>query len=131
MHVLLATKNSDLRLSIELLLSQELGVSIVGTASETEGLLALIESTNPDIVFVDWDLPGRPVAKLLSKKSISRKRTRFIVLCTRPEMKDQARQAGADVCLVKGDTPDELLTVFQQTRNELRAKIGESESNKE
>ncbi len=131
MHVLLATKHPDLRLSIELLLSQEPGVSIVGSASETEGLLALIKSTNPDIVIVDWDLPGRPVAKLLSKKSISRDRTRFIVLCTRPEMKNQARQAGADVCLVKGDTPDELLTVFQQTRNELRAKTTESKSEKE
>lgn len=131
MHVLLATKHPDLRLSIELLLSQEPGTTIVGTASETEGLLALIKSTSPDIVILDWDLPGRPVAKLLSKKSISRDRTRFIVLCTRPEMKNQARQAGADVCLVKGDTPDELLTVFQQTRNELRAKTTESKSEKE
>lgn len=131
MNVLLATKHPDLRLSIELLLSQEPGVAIVGTASETEGLLALIKSTSPDIVILDWDLPGRPVAKLLSKKSISRDRTRFIVLCTWPELKDQVRQAGADVCLVKGDAPDELLTVFQQTRNELRAKTTEFKNEKD
>jgi DNA-binding NarL/FixJ family response regulator len=131
MHVLLASEHPDLRLSIELLLSQEPGVSIVGSASETEGLLALIKSTNPDIVILDWDLPGRPVAELLAKKSISRDRTRFIVLCTRPELKNQARQAGADFCLVKGDTPDELLAVVQQTRNKLRTKIDESKSEKE
>ena len=41
MRVLLADQRPDVRLSLAILLGKEPGVSIVGSASETEGLLAL------------------------------------------------------------------------------------------
>jgi DNA-binding NarL/FixJ family response regulator len=125
MFVLPATEHPDLRLSIELLLSEEPGVTIVGAASETEGLLALIRSSNPDIVILDWDLPGRPVARLLAEARASDSQVRFIVLCPQPEVQEQARQAGADAYVVKGSPPEQLLAVFRKTRILAKSAAGE------
>jgi DNA-binding NarL/FixJ family response regulator len=131
MHVLLATEYADLRLSMELLLSEEPGVTIAGTASEAAGLLGLIGSTHPDIVILDWDLPGRSAPDLLAQASDLWGRARFIVLSALPDVREQARQAGAAAFVVKGDPPEQLLLAFRQTRKELMAVTEESESRKE
>ena len=120
MHVVLATEKTDLRLSIELLLSEEPGVSIAGTASETEGLLALINSTKPEIVILDWMLPGRPAAGILAEAKKAHSSIKFIALAGRLEIADQARQAGADAVVVKGDPPERLITEFRRIRTQVR-----------
>jgi DNA-binding NarL/FixJ family response regulator len=115
MRVLLATPDTDLRLSIELLLSEEPGVVIAGVASETEGLLALITSTKPDIVILDWDLPDRPPADRLFQASQLKSRPRFIVLGSSLAAQEETQQAGAMALVVKGEPPEQLLAVYQQT----------------
>ena len=53
MHVLLASQDPNLRLAFELLLHEEPGLIIVGAVSETEGLIALVRTTCPDLALVD------------------------------------------------------------------------------
>jgi len=131
MHVLLATEYADLRLSMELLLSEEPGVTVAGTASEAAGLLGLIGSVHPDIVILDWELPGRSTPDLLAQASDLWSQARFIILGARPEIREQARQAGAAAFVVKGDPPEQLLLAFRRTRREIMAIAEESESRKE
>ena len=131
MRVLLATKFADLRLSIELLLSEEPGVTIVGTASEAEGLLGLVGSAHPDIVVLDWDLPGSPAPDLLARASAIWERARFIILGGRAEIREQARQAGAAAFVLKGSPPEQLQAAFRRTRGALMTIPEESESRKE
>jgi DNA-binding NarL/FixJ family response regulator len=50
-----------------MLLKQEPGVNVVGTVSEAESLLALVKTTRPDLVFLDWELPGdQAIAEIVS-----------------------------------------------------------------
>lgn len=121
MRVLMATEHADLRLSIELLLSEEPGITLVGAASETEGLHALINSTDPDIVILDWDLPGRPMPDLLSESHRLNARLKFILLVATLDLKDVALHVGADTTVVKGGPPDLLLAAFRKTREQIRA----------
>jgi DNA-binding NarL/FixJ family response regulator len=123
---LLAVPDTDLRLSIELLLSEEPGVVIAGVASETEGLLALIASTKPDIVILDWDLPGRPAADRLIQTSLIPDQPQFIVLGSRLAAREEARQAGMTAFVVKGEPPELLLTAYRQTKMEIRILAGHS-----
>ena len=50
MDIVLASQEYDLRLALEMLFREEPGAAVVGTASESEGLLALIQSTRPNLV---------------------------------------------------------------------------------
>ena len=131
MRVLLATKFADLRLSIEVLLSEEPGVTIVGAASEAEGLLGLIGSAHPDIVVMDWGLPGLPAADILARASAIWERAKFIILGGRPEIREQAHRAGAAAFVVKGGPPEQLQAAFRRTRGALMTVPEQSESRKE
>lgn len=128
MKILLATKDPSLRISLELALSDEPSVTLVGTASEGHGLSALIESSQPNIVIVDWDLPGRSPAKIMAQSHRLFADVRFMVLGTSPVNKDQALAAGADAYVVMGDSPDQLLTAFRRLRKQSKS-ISVAETN--
>lgn len=116
MRVLLATKHSDLRLALEVLLGEEPGVTVIGAVSETEGLRALLRITRPDLVFLDWDLPGRPLDDLLSEARVLDQHPCFIVLGKHSDARQVALNAGADAFVIQGDPPRDLLNAFRDIR---------------
>ena len=118
MHVLLATVQPDLRLALEVLLSEEPGVVVVGGVSEAEGLLALIKIIHPDLVMMDWDLPGRSPVDVLSVSHAIAPQTRFIALGNRADERPDAMDAGVDAFVIKGNSPQQLLTAFRALRSE-------------
>jgi len=94
-HVVIAVRNPSLRLALELLLSEEPGVNVVGTTSETEGLLALIHTAQSELVMLDWHLPGRPIHDLMSLVRAMEKRPKLIVLSEDAHLRQHALEAGA------------------------------------
>jgi DNA-binding NarL/FixJ family response regulator len=118
MHVLLATAQPDLRVALEVLLSEEPGVFVVGGVSEAEGLLALTTIMHPDLVMMDWDLPGRSPAEVLSASRAIGPQTHFIVLSSHADDQQAALDAGGDAFVVKGNSPQQLLTIFRALRSE-------------
>jgi two-component system response regulator DesR len=115
-HVVIAIGNPSLRLALELLLSEEPGVEVVGTTSETEGLLALVRTAQPDLVVLDWQLPGRPISDLLSLLQSAEERPKLIVLNGDARVRQRALRAGADAFVTVGDSPNHLLDVFRGLR---------------
>ena len=113
MRIVLATRDTDLRLSLELLLSEEPGVKILGGASDSEGFFALVESTCPDLVLLDWNLPGRPVKEVLDQTKLLKVQPKIIVLGKNPDLKNEALQAGAGAYVDKGEPPERLLAAFK------------------
>ena len=118
MHILLATNNPELRLSIALLLSEEPGVEIVGSASESEGLLALVKSSQPDMVILSLDLPGGSGQKLLDAIDAQEFKPVVIVIGDSLHERQQALNSGANAFITKGDSPDLLVETFRRLRKE-------------
>jgi DNA-binding NarL/FixJ family response regulator len=116
MNILLATKEPSLRLALELLLREEPGTSIVGTASETEGLLALIQTTHPDLVLLDWDLPGRPCAQVLGTARGANTQPAIIVLGKEASAEQPALAAGAAAFVLSEEPPGRLLAAIRRAR---------------
>ena len=114
MDVVLASKEHDLRLALELLLREEPGVYVVGTASHAEALLALVRSACPDLVLLDWDLPGGPLTEVLARVKSTDCIPKIIVLSKDADAEDEALAAGADAFVIKGDPPKRLLAAFFQ-----------------
>jgi DNA-binding NarL/FixJ family response regulator len=116
MNVVLAIRQADARLALELLLSEEPGVSIVGEASETAGLLALIQTTHPDLVVMEWALPGRPILDVLIEAQTLAGKLRFLVLGRNPSEKQPTLDAGGNAFVLIGDPPEHLLAALRQVR---------------
>ena len=117
MHTLIAAKQADLRLAIDLYLAEEPGVTVVGTASEAPSLRALLRTSRPDLVLLDWELPGHPPASLLAEIKRLDCHPQVIVLGKKTALKPAVLAAGADAFVLKGDPPGQLLAAVRQAQS--------------
>lgn len=120
MNVVLAMRHAQARLALELALSEEPGVMVVGAASETEGALALARTTQPDLVLLEWDLPGRPSPDVLAIARTLVKPLRVLVLGCDPHLRQPALHAGASAFVLVGDPPELLLGAVREVRVSMR-----------
>lgn len=90
-------------------------------SGDLDSLATQIKEFRPDLIMLDWELPGRPAAALLLALQRVDHHPRVIVLSTRPEMEQDARSVGADGFVCKGDSPDRLLQVFRSLVQDSKA----------
>jgi DNA-binding NarL/FixJ family response regulator len=109
MRILVAVSDTDLRLSLELMLSEEPGVRIAGSVTDTSGLLALVKQTAPDLLLLDWELHGDSIESVLGELQALDCQPKCTVLGRRHSSQDPTERAGADVYITKGDPPERLL----------------------
>lgn len=113
MRILLADDQAKVRSALRLLLAEQPGVEILGEAVDTTGLLDWVRVASPDVILLDWELPGLPAATLLPMLHSCCPELRVIALSGRPEASEAALEAGADAFVSKGDPPEELLVVIE------------------
>jgi DNA-binding NarL/FixJ family response regulator len=113
MRILLADDQPEVCSALRLLLEQESGLEVVGEAAEIEELLAQIEATRPDLVLLDWELPGLNASSSLSALRSCCSRLVVVALSGRPEARRAALDAGADAFVSKGYPPERLLETLQ------------------
>jgi len=114
MRIIIAANDADFRLAMQLMLSEEPGFFFVGSASDCKGLLALIESTHPDVALVEWELPYGTMEEVFSKVNSLEKQVKIIVTSRDETMKVTALNLGAESFINIADPPDKLLSAFQQ-----------------
>jgi DNA-binding NarL/FixJ family response regulator len=108
-RILLADDQPKVCSALRLLLSQQPGIEVVGETAEADTLLANVENTDPDLILLDWELPG-----LSRNGGFSALRARYpnlkvIALSGRPEARGIALKAGADAFVSKVEPPEHLL----------------------
>jgi len=108
---LIADDQAKVRSALRLLLELQSGLSVVGEAANAGELQAMVEAIHPDLILLDWELPGAPAAELLSILRSCHPRLWIIALSGRPEARKAALAAGADAFVSKGDPPERLLAV--------------------
>jgi len=111
MRVLLADDQPKVRSALRLLLEQDPDMNVVGEATKAEELLAQVGATHPDLLLLDWELPGlQPADPLLPVLRALCPHLSVIALSGRPEVYRAALAAGADAFVSKGDPPERLLS---------------------
>jgi DNA-binding NarL/FixJ family response regulator len=111
MRVFLADDQPKVRSALRLLLEQDLETSVVGEAAKAEDLLAQVQATRPDLLLLDWELPGLWAANsLLPGLRALNPCLLVIALSGRPDVYRAALAAGADAFVSKGDPPERLLS---------------------
>ena len=109
MYVLVADDQSRVRSALRLLLEQEPGIQVLGEAVDTTGLLDWVKAACPNLVLLDWELPGLGVDRLLPTLRELCPGLAVIALSGRPEARQAALDAGVDAFVSKGDPPERLL----------------------
>ena len=114
MRVILADDQAKVRSALRLLLEHQPDVDILGEAVDTTGLLDWAKVVCPDLVLLDWELPGLPNTTLLPPLHDHCPGLRVIALSSRPEVRKAALDAGVDAFVSKGDPPEQLLIAMDE-----------------
>jgi DNA-binding NarL/FixJ family response regulator len=113
MRVLVADDQSKVRSALRLLLEQQPDLNILGEAVDAQGLLDWASAVCPDVVLLDWELPGLGANSLLPTLRQLCPHLKVIALSGRLEARGAALAAGADVFVSKGDLPERLLAAVR------------------
>ena len=109
LNILIGDAQPRVRFGLRLLLEQQPGWQVVGEAEDAQALLDHVRGGCPDLVLLDWELPGMPAQDLLSVIRQTCPRLWVVFMSGRDELRHAALQAGADVFAYKADPPENLL----------------------
>jgi len=114
MRVLLADRQTKVRSALRLALEQNPLTSMVDEVHDAESLLARVGVTHPDLLLLDWGLPGQTAGELLPSLRQTCPDLYIIALSSHPEAGQAALAAGADAFFSKTDPPDRLLVAIHE-----------------
>jgi DNA-binding NarL/FixJ family response regulator len=120
MRILLADDQAKVRSALRLLLEQEPGMDVVGEVAEAEALAIEVKDTQPDLVLLDWELPGLVVNGRFIALWPCHPYLKVIALSGRPEARRTAIAAGVDAFVCKGDPPERLLRTLRLIGREIK-----------
>ena len=95
MRVLLADDGPKVRFALRVLLERQKGIVIVAETENAEELLDKIEATCPDLVLLEWELPGLREMDSVSALRRIQPGVLVIALSGLPEARKAALAAGA------------------------------------
>jgi DNA-binding NarL/FixJ family response regulator len=113
LRILIAGSRALTRSALRLLLQEARGFEVVGEAADSEELLAQVQTRHPNVVLLEWGLPGQPALELLPALRGRDGRPAVIVLSARPELEQKVREAGAHALFNLGEPPRRLLATLQ------------------
>ncbi|MCU0507195.1 MAG: response regulator [Anaerolineae bacterium] len=109
MRILIADGDLRVRAALHVLLTEEDEEAVVAECADLEGLVRQLQEFAPELVLLDWELPGRPAAAFLLARHETGARPKLIVLSTRLETRAAALAIGADDFVHKADPPEAVL----------------------
>jgi CheY-like chemotaxis protein len=145
-RALLADDEQKVRAALRLLLENEAGVSVVGEAVDMNSLFQETKAIQPDLVLLDWELPGLAAATnnsagvglwgaqpalaptLMLTLSSYCPDVRVIALSWRPEARAEALAAGVKGFISKVASPEMLLDVLDGVLDDALDVLGVAEN---
>ena len=119
MRVLLADGRELVRSALHILLDQEADLVLVGDVDDARSLPTAIDSTRPDVLLLDWELPDLVGPRMLVTLQTGFPDLKVIVLSCELGNKQLALLSGADAFVSKIEPPDQLLGLLRRMASEL------------
>lgn len=117
MRILLAEHHNQVRRALRTLLEEKTGHVLVGEVMDRAALFEQTTLKQPDLVLLDWELPGHTGNNIITDLHALDSPTRVIVLSTHIEAKEDFLSAGADAFVSKGDSPEKLLEALEHLQS--------------
>ena len=109
MRVLLADDNPKVRFALNALLQRRSQITVVGEAKDAGELLTMLADEKPDLLLIDWHLPGLAEAGSVPGLRRVHPDLMIVALSGRPEVGREVLASGADDFVSKIDPPESLL----------------------
>ena len=114
MNILIGDAQPRVRFGLQLLFEQQAGWKVVGEVEDAQALLEAVRLRCPDLVLLDWELPGMPAEDLLVLIRQQSPRLGVVFMSGKIELRSIALQAGADNFVYKADPPEKLLEQIRE-----------------
>jgi DNA-binding NarL/FixJ family response regulator len=112
MRVMLADSHTQIRWALRKVIEEEQGLTLVGEVSTAQELLSQVESLQPDLVLLEWELPGHFDGLLADLRALDPD-VQVLVLSNRPELREVVLSAGANAFAGKIDAPEQMLATLR------------------
>lgn len=114
MKLLIGDVQPRVRFGLRLLFEQQPGWTVVGEVEDAQALLDAVHIDCPDIVLIDWELPGIPAEELLALIRQQCPCLGVVFMSGKLELRSMALLAGADIFVYKADPPEKLLEQIRE-----------------
>lgn len=114
LNIIIGDAQPRVRYGLRLLLEQQPGWKVTGEAEDAQALLEAVRFGCPDLILLDWELPGMPAEELLTVIRLACPRLWIVFMSGKDELRQTALQAGADVFAYKADPPEKLLGLIRE-----------------
>jgi DNA-binding NarL/FixJ family response regulator len=114
MNILVADNDPRVRAALHMFFSCEPELAIVGESADAASLLAQAKTLNPDLILIDWELPGHSTKAVIEWLKASEHTSKVIVLAKQPESEQAALAVGADAFVSKTHSADSLLDTLRK-----------------
>jgi DNA-binding NarL/FixJ family response regulator len=119
MRVLLADHHPEVCSALRLLMEEKVGVNVIGEVSNSGELIGQLNSLRPDLVLLDWELPGINPVELIKILHILYPELRVIAMGSASGLREDSLKAGATDFICKSEPPEELMQAIENsTRND-------------
>jgi DNA-binding NarL/FixJ family response regulator len=108
LKIFIADDQTCVRFALRVILERENGLSIIGEANDAIDMLTQLKSLRPNVLIMDWELPGLAGSTLYALRIILPEAT-IIALSSRPENQRIALGFGANGFVNKSAPPETLL----------------------
>jgi two-component system response regulator DesR len=109
--IFLAEGEKHVREALRLMIENQADLTSAGEAATTESLLAQVCQHPPDLVLLDWNLPGLHPQRLIRTLQKYCPGTKVVAISVKPEQENGAKEWGVDGFLLKQVPPE----VFMET----------------
>ena len=118
MRILLADAQPNVRYALHVLLANRPELNLADDATDAYELISRLTEDDPDMLILDWMLPGLAEAGSIAALRDIRPDLIIIALSGRPELSHAAINAGADAFVSKIDPPERLLTAIDRFQSQ-------------
>jgi DNA-binding NarL/FixJ family response regulator len=109
---MIADDEEKVRSALRLLIEHEEGLEVAGEAGDMHALMEKIDSCQPDLILLDWELPGFQPTEHLVFLHHTKPTLRIIALSGRFRSHENLIKSGVDAFVSKGDPPESVLSAI-------------------
>jgi len=120
--IFLVENDINVKNALCLLIEHQANLQVIGTADHTSCILAEVCKQKPDVVLVDWYLPGIDIKRLFRGMRRCCPTVLIIGTSVRPENESIAMKLGADAFLLKQLPPDQFIAALTTAINQKNEK---------